>query len=188
MEEHKRQEETRRIGAEAATLEAVRQKAAWSVKQPLRVPQMHVIVHCRCLMHFQNPYACVLYTEICLWWSLLWATISLMLWSNDARLLIDKYHYKIIALPQPLPSNFCCLKSMSLFLIANKKKFNCALEQDFEFTFSCYNHMTYNYLTLLLGRKWKRNLRSMLKHRMTLPSFGTLMIPCISKGHWNSLM
>ena len=121
MEEHKRQEETRRIGAEEATLEAVRQKAAWSVKQPLRVPQMHVIVHCRCLMHFKNPYACVLYNEICLWWSLLWATISLMLWSNDAHLLIDKYHYKIIALPQPLPSNFCCLKSMSLSLLRTRK-------------------------------------------------------------------
>ena len=120
MEEHKRQEETGKI--EEETLEAVRQKAAWSVKQPLCVLQMHVIVHCRCLMYFKNPYACVLYNHICLWWSLLWATISLMLWSNDAHLLTDKYHYKIIALPQPLPSNFCCLKSMSLFLIVNKKK------------------------------------------------------------------
>lgn len=120
MEEHKRQEETGKI--EEETLEAVRQKAAWSVKQPLCVLQMHVIVHCRCLMHLKNPYACVLHNQICLWWSLLWATISLMLWSNDAHLLTDKYHYKIIALPQPLPSNFCCLKSMSLFLIVNKKK------------------------------------------------------------------
>lgn len=186
MEEHKRQEETGKI--EEETLEAVRQKAAWSVKQPLCVLQMHVIVHCRCLMHFKNPYACVLYNEICLWWSLLWATISLMLCSNDAHLHIDKYHYKIIAFPQPLPISFCCLKSMSLFLIVNKKKFNCALEQDFGFTFSCYNHMMYNYHTLLLGRKWERNLRSKLKHRMTLPSFETSMIPCISKGHWNSLM
>lgn len=120
MEEHKRQEETGKI--EEETLEAVRQKASWSVKQPLCVLQMHVIVHCRCLMHFKNPYACVLHNEICLWWSLLWATISLMLWSNDAHLLTDKYHYKIVALPQPLPSSFCCLKSMSLFLIVNKKK------------------------------------------------------------------
>ena len=119
MEEHKRQEETGKI--EEETLEAVRQKAAWSVKQPLCVLQMHVIVHCRCLMYFKNPYACVLYNQIYLWWSLLWATISLMLCSNDAHLHIDKYHYKIIAFPQPLPSSFCCLKSMSLFLIVNKK-------------------------------------------------------------------
>ena len=63
MEEHKRLEETGRIEVEEETLEAVRQKTAWSVKQPLHVPQMHVIVHCRCLMHFKNPYACVLYNE-----------------------------------------------------------------------------------------------------------------------------
>ena len=44
MEEHKKQEETGRIEVEEETLEAVRQKAAWSVKQPLCVLQMHIIM------------------------------------------------------------------------------------------------------------------------------------------------
>ena len=45
LEECKGQEETARVETEEEALEAVRQKAAWSVKQPLCVFQMHVVVH-----------------------------------------------------------------------------------------------------------------------------------------------
>ena len=64
-EECKRQKETARIEAEEEALETVGQKAAWSVKQPLCVLQMHVVIHCRCLMYFKYPNACVFYNETC---------------------------------------------------------------------------------------------------------------------------
>ena len=63
LEECKRQEETTWMEAEEEALEAVIQKAPWSVKQPLCVLQMHVVVHCRCLILFKYPYSCVLYNE-----------------------------------------------------------------------------------------------------------------------------
>ena len=60
LEECKRQEETAWMEAEEEALEAVIQKASWSVKQPLCVLQMHIVLHCRCLKH---SYSCVLYNE-----------------------------------------------------------------------------------------------------------------------------